>query len=148
MTWFYIQLCSGECRFFSSLLCRPCFHLFLFVKLLIKPSCEGEDCERGKMEDEVCWRAEKQKLTLSLFLYLSQLFSIFSHLEVLSTSVCFCCVENKSDTLMTSSLAPCLSAFTSDGNRCQSILTVKREKTWEWSDCLLRGCLKPQSCAS
>lgn len=28
---------------------------------------------------------------------------------------------------MTSSLAPCLSAFMSDGNRCQSILTVKRE---------------------
>lgn len=29
--------------------------------------------------------------TLSLFLYLSQLLSIFSHLSVLSTSVCFCC---------------------------------------------------------
>lgn len=36
-----------------------------------------------------------KRITLSLFLYLSQLFSIFSHLLVLSTSVCFCCLEKK-----------------------------------------------------
>lgn len=77
------------------------------------------------------WRQTgKQKITFSLFLYLSQLFIIFSHLAVLSTSMCFCCVETRSDTLATSPLGKFfpVAAFTSDGNRRRNGLTVKEER--------------------